>query len=401
MVASSLLFASAASGQTAIPYSVERVFPNAILPQNSLQLEEAPDGSQRLFVVGQRGVIAAFPNSPNPTGAEVVTYLDINGRVLFRGEQGLLGLAFPPNYATSREFYLYYTFGTNDNSTSPGPSRLSRFRESVTTPGLGDPNSEEILLTFNQPFTNHNGGGLQFGPDGMLYLATGDGGSSNDPQNNAQNLGNLLGKILRLDVLGPTSQGLAYGIPANNPFLSTQGARGEIWAYGLRNPYRFSFDRERGFLIAGDVGQNAREEVNHVVAGGNYGWRLREGTLCTPTVQNNPCEIDGVTFIEPISEYAHVGGGRSITGGFVYYGTRNPELRGHYLFADYIRGDLFAIEYDGTPGVRTPRLLVNVGFNVSGFGQTSDGEVYFTRYLNNGGEVYRLRSTQPTSFIAR
>ncbi|HYZ84200.1 MAG TPA: PQQ-dependent sugar dehydrogenase, partial [Bryobacteraceae bacterium] len=283
-------------------------------------LTHAGDSSDLLFVTEQHGRIRIIQNGI----LREQPFLNITGRVLCCGERGLLSVAFPPDYANKRYFYVNYT------STPAGATVISRFR--TNSDGLtADPNSEQILLTIPQPYANHNGGLNKFGPDGFLYIGMGDGGSSNDPHNNAQNLQSLLGKMLRIDVESSLD---AYRIPPSNPFANGSGGRGEIWAYGLRNPWRFSFDRLTGDLFIADVGQDTLEEVDFQPAsskgGENYGWRVLEASRCN--IPPADCRRQGTVL--PIFEYGR-SEGVSITGGYVYRGSRFPNAQGTYLVADY------------------------------------------------------------------
>ena len=304
--------AVAPSPNAALPaLELERVFP-ALRFERPVLLTHAGDGSGQVYVVEQHGVIHRIdPATPERTDV----FLDISARVSRQGnEEGLLGLAFDPAYTQNGRFYVYYS------AASPRRSVLSRFE--VGSNGLGDPAFESVLLEVAQLYRNHNGGMIEFGPDGMLYAALGDGGSAGDPRRHGQNLGTLLGAILRIDVTQPEG-GAPYAIPADNPFVGQADARGEVWAYGLRNAWRFSFDRETGDLWTGDVGQNALEEVDVVQRGGNYGWNEMEGSRCFRPA----CDPDA--FEAPITEYGR-DMGCSITGGYVYRGQRIPELQGVY-----------------------------------------------------------------------
>ena len=326
------------------------------------------DGTDRLFCIDQNGRIVVFPNRNDVASSEVRVFLDISPRVRRTNlEEGLLGLAFDPNYRTNGFFYVYYS------ATQGGHiSRVSRFRVSTGDVNAADPASETILLEFAQPYSNHNGGMLAFGPDGMLYIGSGDGGSGDDPQNNSQNLGNLLGKILRIRSDGR--------IPADNPFVGVAGARGEIWAYGLRNPWRFSFDRQTGTLWAGDVGQNRFEEIDIVVKGGNYGWRVFEGNAS----HINPTGAPASQFHAPVLAYDR-GGGRCVTGGYVYRGAAIPSLRGKYLYADFSSGRVWAATADGSGQLASNEALGFVTAPAS-FGEDEAGEVYIVNFQN--GWIY-------------
>jgi uncharacterized repeat protein (TIGR03806 family) len=367
---------------------IERVF-TSLSFTSPVHLTHAPDGTNRIFVVEQPGRIRVFPNRAD--AATATDFLDIRSKVGCCGEEGLLSVAFHPRYESNRYFYVYHT------AHSPRRSVIARYQTMASDPNRADPDSELVILEVPQPFSNHNGGQMAFGPDGYLYIALGDGGSGGDPQNNSQNLGNLLGKILRIDVDRTEGQ-LRYAIPADNPFRNTVGARGEIWAYGLRNPWRFSFDRIAGTLWTADVGQNAWEEVDVVVRGGNYGWRRMEGFECfNPATGCN----DG-SLILPVTAYSH-SFGCSVTGGFVYRGTRLPELQGAYLYGDYCSGIIWALRWDGTR-VTEERILVDSSINISSFGEDQDGEVYV---VHHGGTLHRLRrpaagspGTFPTTLTA-
>ena len=330
----------------------------------------AGDGSNRLFIVERGGVIKALPLG----GGSPTVFLDISGRVLDGGEQGLLGLAFHPLYEDNGRFFVYYT----DNSSN---LVLAEYHVSA------DPNvastSEIVMLTIPHPGqTNHNGGMLAFGADNLLYIGVGDGGGGNDPLNNAQNLGVLLGKILRIDVNPPAGSGLPYVSPESNPFFGMAGRRDEIFAYGMRNPWRFSFDKLNNQLWVADVGQGAREEVDTpIVSGGNYGWRVFEGFSCT---NNDPTLCGASGYIAPLFEYAHANGRCSITGGYVYRGTQNALPDGTYVYGDYCTGEIFG--WDGTQD-----LLLDTGLNISSFGEDESGELYV---VGLGGTVRRLDSSR-------
>ena len=341
-------------------------FPNLAFDR-PLFLTFAPDASDRLFVVEQAGRIHVLPNDPSVTATQV--FLDIRGRVNAGGEEGLLGLAFHPDYSANGFFYVYYSVA------SPRRIRLSRFQVSAD-PDLADASSETIFLELDQPFSNHNGGMLAFGPDRMLYIASGDGGSGGDPQNNAQNLTNLLGKILRIDPAGT--------VPPDNPFVGQGGGvRPEIWAYGLRNPWRFSFDRNTGDLWLGDVGQNEFEEVDIIVKGGNYGWRLFEGDQ----EFNNPTNEPPSSFNAPVLAYPH-SEGRSVTGGYVYRGTALPSILGAYIYGDFTSDRIWALVYDGNQVISNTEVASVQ--SPSSFGEDAQGELYVCSF---GGRIYRFEES--------
>jgi len=325
----------------------------------------AGDGSGRLFVVEQGGTVRIVRNgtvAPQP-------FLDISALVTAGGEQGLLGIAFPPGFAARQSFYINYI-----NRTGIGNSVIARYSIG-SSPDLADPASRQELLTIVQPFANHNGGQLAFGPDDLLYIGSGDGGSSGDPQGNGQNTVSLLGKILRLDVLSGTAP---YAIPAGNPFGN------EIWAYGLRNPWRFSFDRQNGDLYLADVGQNTREEINYQPGnsgtGVNYGWNIMEGSLCFLTPS---CSSAGLAM--PVAEYDHVDGNCSVTGGYVYRGSE-PSLRGTYLYGDFCSGRIWGLRRSGTTWEN--RLLLDSTLQISTFGEDESGELYLADHA--GGVIFRI-----------
>ncbi len=326
---------------------------------NPVDLQQPNDGTSRLFAVEQAGTIRIVVNGsvlPAP-------FLDITSKVTFQGEMGLLGLAFDPSFAQNQVFYVHYdrTVGGHRQSV------IAQYKVS-SDPNVADPASERILLTVDQPFDNHKGGQLAFGPDGFLYITLGDGGSEGDPQGNGQNKNTLLGKILRIDV-NSTSGGRQYAIPADNPFAAGGGSP-EIFAYGLRNPWRMSFDRTSGRLFAGDVGGDRFEEVDIIQRGNNYGWNIMEASHCF----NPPtgCDTSGLTM--PIAEYSH-SEGEAIVGGYVYHGSKIPTLQNAYIFGDYGSGKIWTLTENGSGGwTRTP--LLSTGGNISSFGQDQAGEVY-------------------------
>lgn len=326
----------------------------------------AGDQSGRLFVVEQAGVIRIIRDGqllPRP-------FLDISARVISGGEMGLLSVAFHPRYASNGRFFVNYTANGGRLRTVIAEYRVS-----------DDPNvaerAERVLLQIDQPYRNHNGGLNLFGPDGMLYIGMGDGGSGGDPHNNGQRLDTLLGKMLRIDVDG----GTPYRVPPDNPFAGRAGARGEIWASGLRNPWRFSFERGSGRLFLADVGQNAWEEVDLIERGRNYGWRIMEGAHCFQP--QTAC--DRTSLVLPIAEYGREGG-CSVTGGHVYRGSRIRALVGRYLFADYCSGRIWALTEAGG-GRWTMATLLDSGLSVSSFGEDQDGDLYV---VDHRGAIYRI-----------
>ena len=346
-------------------YSWQPVVTNLTKP---LGLEHA--GDERLFIVQQAGLIGIYRDGQ----LLAEPFLDIRDRVLDSGfEQGLLGLAFHPQFADNGNFYVNYT-------SQGGDTRIARFNLSGN-PDVADPDSEQIILSFSQPYANHNGGGLSFGPDGYLYIGTGDGGSANDPQGNAQSLDTLLGKMLRIDV--NANQG--YGIPEDNPLLAQDEARPEIWAYGLRNPWRFTFDSQTGDLYIADVGQNQWEEINFEAAassgGLNYGWDRWEGT--------HVFEGGGDGTVMPVAEYSHQLG-CSVTGGVVVRAPSSPSWNGVYIYGDFCSGNIWGLVRDQN-GQWQNELLFQTDFSPSAFGVDVAGEVYL---VDHNGGLYRLNSVE-------
>jgi glucose/arabinose dehydrogenase len=332
----------------------------------------APAGDSRLFVVEQHGRIRVIKNGQ----LLAAPFLDISSRVASGSEQGLLSLAFHPSYATNG--FLYINYKDVDRNT-----RIERWKVS-SNPDVADPSSAKLILSYSQPFANHNGGLNLFGPDGMLYIGTGDGGSAGDPQRNGQNLGSLLGKILRIDV----DHGDPYAVPAGNPFVGVAGARSEIWAYGLRNPWRFSFDIPSGALYVADVGQDRFEEVNVVAsnAGGiNYGWNTMEGSSCFGA---QSCNQTGLQL--PVVVYDHSTGSCSVTGGYVYRGSITNGPTGHYFYSDYCGGFLKSFRFEN--GAATDQRTYDVGNigSITSFGEDSQGELYMT---SSNGRVYKIVRT--------
>ncbi len=366
---------------TKAQFNVQQAFPSLTF-SSPVDMQYAPDGTDRLFVLEQSGIIKVFENNGNTT--TVKTFLDITDRVTSGGETGLLGLAFHPDYASNGYFYVDYT--------TPGPLRTHISRFQVTSnPDSADKSSELVLLEVNQPFSNHNGGRVSFGPDGYLYIGFGDGGSGGDPNDNAQNKSVLLGKILRIDVNNPAPP-LQYGIPPDNPFAgNTQGWREEIYSFGMRNPWRFSFDPVTDLLWCGDVGQNAWEEIDTITNGGNYGWRCYEGNH-----EYNMTGCTGTDYLFPIWEYSH-SSGCSITGGFVYRGMRRPELTGDYIYSDYCSAKLWSLNYSGVNVINN--LVNTASASVLSFGVDMNNELYI---LCSNGKIYEFQPAvdAPTDLMA-
>jgi glucose/arabinose dehydrogenase len=369
---------------------LHEAFPNLVFT-NPIDLQYANDGTDRLFVVEQNGIIKLFQNSSSASSVKV--FLDITDRVSATStEMGLLGLAFHPDYKNNGYFYVNYTI------TSPSRmTRISRFKVSSSNPDSADKTSELILLTQAQPFDNHKGGQTTFGPDRYLYLGLGDGGSGGDPNNNAQNKSILLGKILRIDV-NSTQGSLNYGIPADNPFKgNSQGFMEEIYAYGLRNPWRFSFDPSTGWLWCGDVGQDAWEEIDIIQNGQNYGWRCYEGFY-----PYNTSGCNGTDYISPIFNYDHSGGNCAIIGGSVYRGQNAPDLYGKYIYADYCSKNIWSLQYDSTGAPVSTLLLTSPNGAPYAFGTDKNKELYICA---SDGKIYNFKQSllpvQLTSFSAK
>lgn len=339
-----------------------------------IDLRDSGEDSNRLFVAEQGGRIYSFENLSSATDSKL--FLNISERITSGGEQGLLGLAFHPNYKSNGYFYVNYT------RKSDGATVVSRF--SVSSDRLiADSASELILLIIAQPYENHNGGALQFGPDGYLYIALGDGGSGGDPQGNGQNLSALLGKILRINV-DETSPGLNYSVPTTNPFFGNgSGYKEEIFAYGLRNPWRMSFDFATNRFWVADVGQGAHEEIDLVTSGGNYGWNTMEGYSCYAS--GSGCDQSGL--ILPVADYDH-SQGQSVTGGYVYRGSAVPSLFGVYLYGDFVSGRIWGIR--GLDPLENA-LLLDSEKNISSFGIDRSGEVYVLNYSD--GKIYRFQGS--------
>lgn len=327
-----------------------------------------------LYVVEQGGLIRIVRDRQ----ILATPFLDVSTKIVSGGEQGLLGLAFHPQYGSNGRFFINYT----DTS---GDTVVAEYARSARAT-VADASSEKILLTYDQPFSNHNGGAIAFGPDGYLYIASGDGGGAGDPMGNGQRKDTLLGKLLRIDVDSSTAT-TPYGIPENNPFAGDPLARAEIWDYGLRNPWRISFDRRTGTLWIADVGQNAWEEINREPAGSaggfNYGWNVKEGTRCFPA--GTDCSDVGEEFTDPITEYNH-DLGCSVTGGYVYRGSKYPAMRGGYFFSDFCSGNIWVVKAAGA-ALQEPVLLMDSGRGVSSFAETAAGELLLIDY---GGELLRV-----------
>ncbi len=362
-----------------------------------LWLCEAPDASQRLFVVEQAGRIHILPRDRK--ARETKVFLDISDRKPFeKNEEGLLGLAFHPEFKSNHKFYIYYT------QQNPKRSVISEIEVSPDNPDAADLSTERVVMEIPEPYWNHNGGVLIFGPDGYLYVGLGDGGAANDPHGNGQNLETLLGSILRIDVNSKTGH-LAYGIPNDNPFVGKgNGVREEIWAYGIRNAWRMSFDRQTGDLWLGDVGQDQFEEVDLVVKGGNYGWNFREGFHAFQNKTSPP----GANFIDPILEYPHLAiydpsnphsPGLSITGGYVYRGHKLPNLRGVYVYADFASGTIWGLRYANQKVAASGALVtmpqdLKPPRNISSFGEDENGELYVLAF---DGGIYELVEDGPAA----
>jgi glucose/arabinose dehydrogenase len=334
-------------------------------------IAHAGDGSNRLFITEQRGRILLDKGgviSKKP-------FLDLTARVSCCGERGLLSVVFPPGYAGKKYFYVNYT----DRS---GDTVVARYRVSHD-PDIADPKSEEVILTVEQPYANHNGGQLAFGPDGHLYIGMGDGGSGGDPHKHGQNPSSLLGKMLRIDV---ESGKKPYAVPADNPFANGKAYRPEIWATGLRNPWRFFFDRKTGDLYIADVGQNRYEEIDFEPKGGkggrNYGWNIMEGLHC---YASESCDRKGLAL--PVAEYDH-DEGCSVTGGVVYRGSRFPQLQGIYFYGDYCSGRIWGLRQSGAEWMN--KMLKDSGLSISTFGEDEAGEVYVADY--GKGNIYRIEA---------
>ncbi|MDA1164012.1 MAG: PQQ-dependent sugar dehydrogenase [Planctomycetota bacterium] len=369
-----------------INVSVRRVFPEVQI-RRPIVVTHANDGSDRIFIASQLGVVHIVANDEE--AEESIRFLDIEDQVVYndkQNEEGLLGMAFHPEYRKNGQFFVYYT-----TKSAPRVSVISRFTVSKDDPNKAEPKSEQEILRIPQPYWNHNGGTIVFGPDGMLYIALGDGGNGGDPHLNGQNLKTWLGSVLRIDV-DHQDDGKGYAVPKDNPFVSKADARGEIFAYGIRNIWRMSFDRKTGQLWAGDVGQKLWEEIDIIVKGGNYGWNNREGLHS----YEGGGQASSQT-IDPIWQYPHepdkqptIGGqhGKSITGGHVYRGKAIPGLDGYYVYADYVTGVVYALKYDwSTKKTTENRTIPSTKLPVMSFGEDQNGEVYYTTPI---GAIFKL-----------
>ncbi|AMV19287.1 PQQ-dependent sugar dehydrogenase [Planctomyces sp. SH-PL14] len=354
-----------------LPLEAVRAFPNLTF-ERPVELTAPNDGSHRNFVLEQKGRILVFDDRDDAKGA--ATFLDLRDVVLSKGnEEGLLGLAFHPQYRENGQFFVYY-------STKPRASVIARFRVQKDDPNKADRDSEERLLVIPQPYENHNGGSMRFGHDGFLYIGLGDGGLRDDPHSNAQNRGTLLGKILRIDVDHP-SDDRPYGIPKDNPFVGKAGAKEEIWAYGFRNPWRIAVDRRSGELWTGDVGQDRFEEIDLVRRGGNYGWNIREGFHdFEPSDPEKPADL-----IEPLVEYFRTDG-QSVTGGVAYRGPSLREYDGAYFYGDYLTGKVWVIRREGERVSENPQVA-ETNLQIAAFGEDAQGEMYLCAF---DGGLYRL-----------
>lgn len=350
-------------------YEIVSAFPKLTFT-NPVDLQNAGDGSDRLFVVEQAGRILVFLNSDTTITSEI--FLDIQSQVDdSASEEGLLGLAFDPDFSTNGHYFVYYTIGDS--------SRVSRFTVDSQDSNRTDMSSQQDIITVYQLAANHNGGQIAFGPDNLFYVGLGDGGLGNDPENNGQDRSTLPGSILRIDV-----SSLPYSIPPDNPYVNnTMGYREEIYAYGLRNPWRFSFDPVTGWLWCGDVGQNAREEIDLIEKGKNYGWKIMEGSICRPPTSG--CSTAGLEL--PIWEYENPVVGRSVTGGYVYRGTTLPGLVGAYVYADFVAGTIWTLRYSGA-GQPVNELFKDTSLNISSFGVDEADEIYICAF---DGKIYTIR----------
>jgi uncharacterized protein (TIGR03437 family) len=353
--------------------------PVAIGLSSPLFLTSARDGSGRLFIVERPGVIRVM--LPDTTSPLSTPFLEIRTKVLSGEERGLLGLAFHPQYTTNRRFFVNYTRVTD------GATVISEFNASASNPNIAETN-ERVILTISQPFLNNNGGMIAFGPDGYLYIGTGDGGAAYDPGDLAQNIEELLGKMLRIDV-DHTNGTVPYSSPSDNPYFGPAPGRDEIYAMGLRNPFRWSFDRATGEIYAGDVGEDSKEEIDIITRGGNYGWRVYEGNSCTG---QGPAPCDAALFSPPIYEYDHTNGRCSVIGGYVYRGSRGTFPLGSYIFGDYCTGEIFMLNNN------TMTLLMDTDLQIVSFGEDEAGELYVVSLVDGSFYLFQISvpAPQPT-----
>ncbi|MEZ0229317.1 MAG: sorbosone dehydrogenase family protein [Planctomycetota bacterium] len=361
---------------------LERLWGDDVVFARATHVTSARDGTGRLFVCEQRGVVHVVSKA-----GKASVFLDISERTrTANNEEGLLAVAFHPRFKENGFVFACYSTGKKHYHSNfkgerkdPVVSRVSRF----TAKGdEADPKSEKVILDYHQPWGNHNGGQVEFGPDGFLYIGPGDGGAANDPEGNGQRLDRLLGKILRIDV----DSGDPYGIPKDNPFVKVDEAKPEVFAYGMRNPWRFSFDRKTGALWAGDVGQNKWEMIRKVEKGTNQGWRIYEGSHVFDRNADKPRD----PVVMPVFDYGR-GDGASVTGGFVYRGKKLAALEGIYVFADYVSGHIFALREQGEgkkPDVW--RLIANSNLAISSFGEDEDGELLVVQHANENGRIFKL-----------
>ena len=359
-----------------------RAFTNLDFDQ-PVDLQSPNDNSNRLFIVEQEGEIYVFENFDSNT--TTTQFLDIRDKVIYDGERGLLGLAFHPNYENNGYFFINYT--------APNPLRtvIAKYEVSTIDSNIADEQSEIIIIEIDQPYSNHNGGQIAFGPDGYLYIGMGDGGSGGDPLNHGQNLETLLGAMLRIDI-NNSNEEYNYSIPIDNPYINNNsGSREEIYAHGLRNPWRFSFDNITGDCWIADVGQNEYEEIDILEYAGNYGWRIMEGFHCFDPAT----DCDTSELILPIFEYDH-NIGESITGGYVYRGTMLPSLIGHYIFADFEYGDVYSLDYNDLDSIDV-NIIGDLGsYSVTSFGIDQNNEIYI---CDLSGEIYKLVDTNEYIFV--
>jgi glucose/arabinose dehydrogenase len=393
-VAASPILASATAEAQVVNIRTDRIVGSLVRP---VYVTQAPGDETRLYIVLKAGSIRIFDLTTNTLLTTPFVTVPVTGGTSTSDERGLLGLAFHPNYQKNGQFYVYYT-GSNTNV-------LSRYTRSAANPLVANP-TQQVMMSWADPFSNHNGGWIDFGPDGNLYIGVGDGGSGNDPNNAGQNINTKLGKIHRVT---PTVGGASpfYTVPASNPFVGVNGDD-TIWAYGLRNPWRCSFDRETGDLWIADVGQNAIEEINfqasNAAGGINYGWRCMEGNNCTGL---SGCTCNAVSLIKPIRTYGHVSGtsgGFSITGGYVYRGCRMPELRGTYFYADYVNPNVWSFRYNSANNTQSEFTQRNTqispsldGFTVNqivSFGEDLNGEMYIVdQGSGTDGQIFKIVPT--------